>query len=111
MKLLLGLIVSGMMLFGDSIVQTTNIVATAGTGTGQVVCTFSNPNAPSVHVVCTANGVTYTTDGQPPIGVTNGLTASDSYGGNTINWQLQQLTAGTVTYQIAANSVNKSGTF
>lgn len=109
-KFVLGFLAAS-LLFADSVVQTTNVVATAGTGTAQVVCTFTNPNPPSIHVVCTANGGTYTTDGQPPIGVTNGTTGSVTYSGNTVNWVLQQQTAGTVTYQIAANAQNKSGTF
>lgn len=94
-------------------VTTATALAPAGATTAtQIQCQFSNPQKPTVHVVCTQNSVTVMTgDWTPAVGATNGAIGSINLSGNAVTWIIQQLTAGSVTWQIAANGTSQSGTF
>jgi hypothetical protein len=89
----------------------TTVVATAGSGAGSVSCTFSNPASPTVHTACTSGTATLSQDSTPAVGSTNGAVGSFVNGSNNVTWIIQQPTAGSVTWQIAANGTSKTGTF
>ena len=93
-----------------TIVQSTNVVATAGT----LVCTLSNGSpvlATGVHVSCTNSGTSVLVmDATITVGA-NGVTGQINQGGNVCSWLVNQPTAGPYSWQMAANGVNKAGTF
>lgn len=116
MKLLLGVFLIASALSaqssGGTVTQSTtsSVIGTAG----PLVCTLTNssPALPSgVHVVCINNGASVLVmDSAIPVGQ-NGMVGSMALGGNIVTWIVQQLTAGTFTWQMAANGVGRSGTF
>lgn len=87
---------------------TTTVTATAGA----LVCTFTNPAMPQIHVECANSGtMVLKEDVTPPVGPAQGFVGSFSLSGNSVTWIIAQPTAGTVTYQIAANGVSGSDKF
>ncbi len=102
-------------LFGQAagtITIAATITAVAGTGTSAVTCVMTTPALPAVHVVCSVGSTQMLLmDATPAVGATNGASGTFSNAGNSVTWILQQATAGTVTWQLAANGVSKSGTF
>ncbi len=89
---------------------TSNVVGTAG----GLVCTLTNstPALPTgVHVACLNAGASVLLmDAVVPVGP-NGMVGSMTLAGNTVTWIVTQPAAGPYAWQMAANGVNKSGTF
>ncbi len=86
------------------------ISATAGT----VVCTFTNQNPAlptGVVVSCKAGTAGMDQTSVVPVGNTSGIVGSFHSGTDAVTWMLKQPTAGTVTWDVAANGVSQSGTF
>jgi H+/Cl- antiporter ClcA len=95
-----------------TVVVTSVVTATVGTGTGQVICILSNQASPTIHTVCTVGGVTVLTmDSTPAVGALIGANGTYSQLGNAVTWMIEQPTIGNITWQIAANGTVKNGTF
>jgi hypothetical protein len=114
MKLFILLLTSS-LLFSQAtgvVTVTSNVTATAGTGTSAVTCVFSNPSPPAVRTLCSVGGATVLTqDATPAVGATTGAIGSFANATNTVTWQIQQPTAGSITWAVAANGVSRSGSF
>jgi hypothetical protein len=90
----------------------TTITATAGSGASAVSCVLSAPALPAVHLTCALGGTVYLTqDATPAVGASSGVSGTVVVGANSVTWLLQQPSAGTVTWQAAANGTAKNGTF
>jgi len=91
-----------------SVTVTNTVTAVAG----PVTCTLSNPSPPAFSMMCSAgSGALMKQDATPAIGPTSGIVGSFNVGPDAITWIVKQEVAGTVTWQVSANGVLKTGTF
>lgn len=90
-------------------IVSTNVVATAG----QLACTYSIA-AGKVTTTCKVGTVNVLVGAEftPVPGNTNGYVGSMAIAGDNITWVLKQpVAAGPIQWDIAANSVSRTGTF
>lgn len=89
-------------------------VSTISATAGVVSCTFTSqsPALPTgVAVSCKAGTAALDQTSVIPVGNTSGIVGSFHAGPDAVTWVLKQPTAGSVTWEIAANGVAQSGTF
>lgn len=89
-------------------------VSTISAAAGTITCTFTNqnPSLPTgVSASCKAGAAGVDQTSVVPVGNTSGIVGSFHSGLDSVTWMLRQPTAGTVTWDIAANGVSQSGTF
>jgi len=96
--------------------QTTGTVSEAVQKTvtataGPLVCVFTNPNPPEFVMTCRVGGVLKLTQTATPAVGAGGVVGSYVEGPENITWIVRQPTAGTVSYEIAANGVRRTGSF
>ena len=93
-----------------TVLVSTTVTATAGTGTSAVACILSGPAKPSIRTTCSIGPATVLTqDLTPAAGPSSGAVGSFTNAGNTVTWSLQQLSNGDVQWQVVANGVSKNG--
>lgn len=91
-----------------SVTVTNTITAVAG----PVTCTLSNPSPPAFSMACSAgSGALMKQDATPAIGPASGIAGSFNVGPDAVTWIVKQEVAGTVTWQVSANGVLKTGNF
>jgi hypothetical protein len=95
-----------------TVVVSTTVTATAGSGGSSVACVLNGSAKPLIHATCSIGSATVLTEDATPGAVpASGTVGSFTNAGNTITWSLQQTSNGDVQWQVVANGVSKSGTF
>ena len=113
--LLIVLAGSGLLLMAQTppgtVTVSTTITATAGTGATAVSCVLTNASGTGA-ISCSVNGAVVQTAQTVPMPVAAGSVVSYTANSNSVTWILQPGTvAGAINWAVAANGVQKSGTF
>lgn len=113
MKLLLTLLSSVLVAQTPGTIAKTTVSTITATA-GAIACTFTSqsPALPTgVALSCKAGTAGIDQTSVIPVGNTSGIVGSFHAGPDAVTWILKQPTAGTVTWEVAANGVAQNGTF
>lgn len=108
----IGLLLLAVAAFGQTAGTVSEAVQKTVTATaGPLTCVFTNPNTPEFTMTCSVSGTVKLTQTATPAVGAGGVVGSYVEGPESITWIVRQPTAGSVTYDIAANGVRRTGSF